>query len=39
MPEIGKYPGLHTESAPRWAALSAKARFGDPDLVVPAAER
>ncbi len=39
MPVIGKYPGLHTESAPRWAALSAKARFGDPDLVVPAAER
>src|SRR5579872_6005124 len=39
MPEIPKYPGLHTESAPRWAALSAKARFGDPDLVVPAAER
>ena len=39
MPEIGKYPGLHTESAPRWAALSAKARFGDPDLVVPAGER
>ncbi len=39
MPEIGKYPGLHQESAPRWAALSAKARFGDPDLVVPAAER
>jgi len=39
MPEIGKYPGLHTESAPRWAALSAKARFGDQDLVVPAGER
>jgi hypothetical protein len=39
MPVIPKYPGLHTESAPRWAALSAKARFGDPDLVVPAAER
>ena len=39
MPVIPKYPGLHTESAPRWAALSAKARFGDPDLVVPAGER
>ena len=39
MPEIPKYPGLHQESAPRWAALSAKARFGDPDLVVPAAQR
>ncbi len=39
MPEIPKYPGLHQEAAPRWAALSAKARAGDPDLVVPAAER
>jgi hypothetical protein len=39
MPEIPRYPGLHAEAAPRWAALSAKARFGDPDLVVPAAER
>ena len=39
MPEIPKYPGLHQESAPRWAALSAKERFGDPDLVVPASER
>ena len=27
------------EAAPRWAALSAKARADDPDLVVPAAER
>lgn len=39
MPEIPRYPGLHREAAPRWAALSAKARFGDPDLVVPAAQR
>jgi hypothetical protein len=39
MPEIPKYPGLHQEAAPRWAALSAKARAGDPDLIVPAAER
>ncbi|HWE50510.1 MAG TPA: DUF1587 domain-containing protein, partial [Bryobacteraceae bacterium] len=39
VPEIPKYPGLHKEAAPRWAALSAKARAGDPDLVVPAAER
>jgi hypothetical protein len=39
VPEIPKYPGLHREAAPRWAALSAKARAGDPDLVVPAAER
>ena len=38
-PVVPKYPGLHREAAPRWAALSAVARFGDPDLVVPAAER
>lgn len=39
VPDIPKYPGLHEEAAPRWAALSAKARADDPDLVVPAAER
>ena len=39
VPAIPRYPGLHQEAAPRWAALSAKARAGDPDLVVPAAER
>ncbi|HYL74051.1 MAG TPA: DUF1592 domain-containing protein [Bryobacteraceae bacterium] len=39
VPAIPKYPGLHAEAAPRWAALSAKARAGDLDLVVPAAER
>ncbi|HZL57333.1 MAG TPA: DUF1587 domain-containing protein, partial [Bryobacteraceae bacterium] len=39
VPTIPRYPGLHQEAAPRWAALSAKARAGDPDLVVPAAER
>jgi hypothetical protein len=39
VPAIPKYPGLHQEAAPRWAALSAKARAGDLDLVVPAAER
>jgi len=39
VPAIPKYPGLHREAAPRWAALSAKARAGDPDLVVPHAER
>jgi mono/diheme cytochrome c family protein len=38
-PEIPRYPGLHREAAPRWAALMAKARVGDSDLVVPAAER
>ena len=39
VPEIPPYPGLHREAAPRWAALSAKARVDDSDLVVPAAER
>jgi hypothetical protein len=39
VPTIPKYPGLHREAAPRWAALSAKARAGDPDLIVPAKER
>ncbi len=39
VPEIPKYPGLHQEGAPRWAALMAKARAGDPDLEVPAAGR
>jgi hypothetical protein len=39
VPDIPGYPGLHAESAPRWAALSARARADDPDLVVPAAAR
>ncbi|HEY2106056.1 MAG TPA: DUF1592 domain-containing protein, partial [Candidatus Binataceae bacterium] len=39
LPEIPKYPGLHQEAAYRWAALTARARAGDADLVVPAAER
>jgi hypothetical protein len=39
VPTIPRYPGLHREAAPRWAALSAKARAGDLDLVVPAGER
>lgn len=39
VPEIPKYAGLHREAAPRWAALTAKARAGDNDLVVPATER
>ena len=37
--EIPPYPDLHAEAAPRWFALSAKARANDPDLVVPKAER
>jgi hypothetical protein len=39
VPEIPKYPGLHQDAAPRWAALTAKARAAEPDLVVPAPER
>ena len=39
VPMIPRYPGLHQEAGPRWAALQAKARAGDGDLVVPAAER
>jgi hypothetical protein len=39
VPAIPKYAGLHQEAAPRWAALVAKARAADMDLVVPAAER
>ncbi len=39
VPEIPNYPGLHKEAAPRWAALSATARAGDTDLIVPAAQR
>jgi Protein of unknown function (DUF1592)/Protein of unknown function (DUF1588)/Protein of unknown function (DUF1587)/Protein of unknown function (DUF1585)/Protein of unknown function (DUF1595) len=39
VPEIPKYPDLHEEAAPRWAALSAKARANDGDLIVPAAQR
>jgi hypothetical protein len=36
---IPRFPGLHQESAPHWAAVMAKARAEDPDLVVPTAER
>jgi mono/diheme cytochrome c family protein len=39
VPAIPRYAGLHQEAAPRWAALVAKARAADMDLVVPAAER
>jgi mono/diheme cytochrome c family protein len=38
-PVIPRYAGLHQEAAPRWAALMEKARVGDTDLDVPAAER
>lgn len=39
VPAIPDYAGLHEEAAPRWAALSAKARAGDADLIVPASQR
>jgi hypothetical protein len=39
VPEIPKYADLHEEAAPRWAALSTKARAGDTDLIVPAGQR
>src|SRR6202451_3412807 len=39
VPAIPPYPDLHAEAAPRWAALSAKARANDADLIVPAAQR
>jgi hypothetical protein len=39
VPTIPKYADLHGEAATRWAALSAKARADDTDLIVPAAQR
>jgi len=39
LPPIPPYADLHEEAAPRWAALSAQARAGDPDVVIPAAKR
>jgi hypothetical protein len=39
VPVIPRYPGLHQEAAFHWAAVMQKARAGDSDLVVPAAER
>ena len=39
IPDIPKYPDLHEEAAPRWAALSARARANDTDLIVPHAQR
>ncbi len=38
-PVIPRFAGLHQEAATRWAAVSAKARMNDADLIVPAAER
>ena len=39
VPPAPRYPGLHQDAAPRWAALMARARAGDKDLIVPAAAR
>jgi len=36
---IPRYPGLHQDGATHWAAVIAKSRAADPDLVVPAAQR
>jgi mono/diheme cytochrome c family protein len=36
---VPKYPGLGKESAVRWAALVAKSRASDPDLVIARAQR
>ena len=38
-PEIPKYPPLHEDASPRWAIMSAHARFGDNDLVYPAGQK
>jgi hypothetical protein len=38
-PPMPDYPRLEEESAPRNIALQLRSRAGDPDLVVPAAER
>jgi hypothetical protein len=38
-PKVPKYPGLHSESAPRWAAVILNERLTDPDLAVPASQR
>src|SRR4030095_4146509 len=39
VPPVPRCPRFHEEAAPRWAALMARARADDKDLVVPAAER
>ncbi len=35
---IPKYPGLHQDGAPHWAAVIAKSRSADNDLIVPKAQ-
>ena len=39
VPTIPRYPGLHQDGAPHWAAIINKSRVGDQDLIVPKAER
>lgn len=36
---LPRYADLHQEAGPRWAALMARARAADPDLVVPFGDR
>ncbi|HEX4178746.1 MAG TPA: DUF1587 domain-containing protein, partial [Rhizomicrobium sp.] len=36
---IPKYPPLHEDASPRWAIVSANARYGDADLVYPAGQK
>ena len=38
-PTIPRFPGLHQEGAPHWAAVIGVSRVNDPDLVVPRAAR
>jgi hypothetical protein len=38
-PPIQKYPALHEDASPRWAAITANARYGDADLVYPAGQK
>jgi hypothetical protein len=38
-PPIPKYPPLHQDASPRWAVITAHARYGDPDLVYPAGQK
>ena len=38
-PLVPKYPQLHDDASPRWAILSAHARFADDDLVYPAGRK
>jgi hypothetical protein len=38
-PAIPKYPPLHEDASPRWAAIAANARYGDTDLVYPTGQK